>query len=309
METVAVITPRWTAPQSFLEGLALDLAVGEPRIACRTLSLRPMLGRSPNEARNFVLRAMADLCGNTFSGRPVPVVGDRRGFVYAAESILELSATTAGPQAALLAHGVEHLPVEVLLDLAGLWANFSERAGAAPRPTLLMAGAVENPAFHLHSLPPVELADYAEAEAAAALFLRVGAVEPHALQRAVFLSGGIPQVVQAVAAAVEAERERELPENAFQVGPPRWEASRVPVDSPGILRALGALAEELRLSVVTALSDPEVAGRFFALGDRGSSTEEPLDRHLVAAGLARRSRAGGRPMVELRSPLLPLLAP
>src|SRR4051812_11808227 len=55
LEPVAMLTPRWSAPQGFLEDLALDLAVGEPEIGCRTVSFRPLMGRSAPEAWNFLL--------------------------------------------------------------------------------------------------------------------------------------------------------------------------------------------------------------------------------------------------------------
>lgn len=314
LEPVAMITPKWSAPQAFLEDLALDLAVGEPRVSCRTVALRPLMGRSAPEAWNFLLRVMGELCGPEYAHRPMPVVCDRRGFLYAAEATLDLAQDEAPLPVALLAHGTEHLPIEVLTDLAAIWARYAEQAGAARRFTLLLAGAVETPAFHVNPLPPIELADYGEAEAAATLVMRLGAVDPQVLRRVVLLSGGMPAIVQGLAAAADRAGEDTrpvVPSGGFRVERRRpGELRRLPTDSEALLRAVGPLADELRASVATVLSDPDVAGRFYALGDRGYAPEHPqLDAPLLNAGLARRVRGRpGGPFVELRSPALTLVA-
>lgn len=312
LEPVAMVTPRWSAPQAFLEEIALDLAVGEPRVLCRTISLRPMLGRSTPEAWNFLLRVMGDLCGPEFSTRPVPVVCDRRGFLYAADALLDLAQDASPTPVALLAHGTEHLPVEVLTDLAEVWARYAEQARDSRRCTLLVAGAVETPAFHVNPLPPIELTDYAEAEAAAALFPHAGPGDAIALQRAVLLSGGVPAIVQAIVARATALRDDSgLIGRGFRVA--RRTADQLltmPSDPGALLRAIGPLAEELRASVAVALTDPEVAGRFYALGEQGALDEHPVhDLPLLHAGLARRVRGRhGTVQVELRTPALALLA-
>lgn len=312
LEPVALVTPRWTAPQALLEDIALDLAVSDPGVGCRTISLRPMMGRSVPEAWNFVLRVMGELIGPAFATRPVPVVCDRRGFIYAAESLLAMAQEESPRPVALLAHGTEHLPVEVLTDLATVWSKYAEEARDSRRCALLLAGAVETPAFHLNPLPPIELGDFGEAEAAAALFARVGSVAPAALQRAVMLSGGMPAIVHEVGrAALRASDRGPSTSGGFLVARrTQAEINGVPTDPEGILRAIGPLADDLRASVSSAMMNLEVAGRFFSLSEQGALAYDPeRDDPLLRAGLARRSRcAGGAGLVELRSPVLPLLA-
>jgi hypothetical protein len=312
LEPVSVITPRWSSPQSFLEDLALDLAVGEPTVACRTVSLRPLQGRSVPEAWNFLLRVMGDLCGPEFCTRPVPQVCDRRGFFYATDALLDLAQEESPTAVALLVHGTEHLPYEALADLADAWARYSEQARDSRRCTILMAGALETPAFHLNVLPPIELCDYGEAEAAAALVGRLGVLDVPSLQRAVLLSGGVPAILQAIARAAEttAAPAAERPIGFRVARLPASATRRVPTDPAAVLKMIGPLADEMRASVATSLINPDIAGRFYTLAEQGPQVEdEGRDSPLLLAGLARRiwGRAGG-PHVELRSPTLPLLA-
>lgn len=304
-----MITPRWSAPQAFLEDVALDLAVGEPRVSCRTISLRPMMGRSMPEAWNFVLRVMGDLCGPEYCTRPVPVVCDRRGFFCAAESLLELAQEEALDPVALLAHGNEHLPIEVLLDLAEVWARYAEVARDQRRCTLLLAGAVDTPVFRGLEMPVIELTDFGEAEAAASLIMRLGALDFQRLRRTAMLTGGVPALIQALGDGdgVGDGPSWSAPGNTLVRGGATPVAA--PVDAASLWRAVGGLADEMRASVAMALTDPTTASRFFSLAESGAQVEDPvLDGPLIIAGLARRTRVHGTPHVELRTPSLMLLA-
>jgi hypothetical protein len=285
LEPVAMLTPRWSAPQGFLEDLALDLAVGEPSVGCRTVSFRPLLGRSNPEAWNFILRVLADMANQNWQQRPLPMVVDRRGFYYAAEQMLDEAHAEAPYPVALLAHSCEHLPVDVLEDLALVWARYAERARDERRCTVLLAGSVDTPALDVGGAVRSELTDFAEAEAAAAMVMQVGAIPPRLLQRAAQFTGGVPAVVAALAQGTG--------DGVF------------PGQPEEMVRALGPLADELRGAMQSAMTDPDCAERLemFRVGE--PLVEEPMvDRGLLMAGLLRRTRHVGSPMVELRSPAL-----
>lgn len=288
MAPVALVTPRWSAPQAFLEDLALDLAVGAPPVACRTLACRPLLDRSPAESWNPLLRAMAELIEGKPEDRPVPVVCERRGFLHVAERLLaEAHAGNENPSA-LLVHGVQNLPVEVLADLQEAWAGYRAATGGGPRLTVLLAGPSATPALALHELVTVELTDLSQAESTATLLLRLGNVPVPALQRPVRFTGGVPALVDAIG------------EGASRTG-------EVPRHSLDMLRAMGPVADELRVAVATALTSPPVAERFYALCDGEPHPLDPSpDETLLLSGLARRATLGGH--VELRAPAIAALA-
>lgn len=289
MQTVALLTPRWTAPQSFLEDLALDLAVGEPAVACRTVALRPLMGRSEPECWNFLLHLMAELAGPDADRRPLPIVGSRSGFQHAAEYLLDRADDEVEMPAALLAHGAEHVPVDVLKDLADAWGQYHHRSGADRRIGLLVAGAVATPVLLDSMDATLDLGDYGQAEAAATLVMQLGPVPNAMLQRAARFSGGVPSLVQALAAGVT-------------------ERAVLPTDTDAMLRCLGGMADEIRAAVSMAVMNLDVAERFYAISDGASHPEIPaLDEPLRMAGLIRRVRTGASARVELRSPALALV--
>ena len=312
LEPLSVRTPRWSAPQGFLEDLALDLAVGEPRVSCRTVSLRPLAGRSPQEAWNFLLRVMGELAGPQAGRRPLMMVCERRGFQFAAEELLEAAHEDSPERVALLLHGAEHLPVEVLEDVTRLFSRYAEEARDGRRVGMLLAGSVDSPAFRDAYESPVELTDFGEAEAAAALFMRLGAADVNMVRRTVLLSGGVPAIVNALLQGLGPAEPEEAPapRRGFQVSRVSAPTRRLPGDPEGLIRAIGPLGDELRACVSMALSEPRHAARFYRLADIGPQPEDPAeDGALVLAGLARRTRGPhGGSWVELRAPALAVLA-
>lgn len=290
MEPGWMLTPRWSAPQSFLEDVALELAVGQPEIGCRTVSFRPLMGRSVPEAWNFILRVLAELPGRDWGTRPVPMVCDRRGFLYAATRLLDEAHETAEYRLALLGHGTEHLPVEVIDDLARVWRGYLEGAGEGRRCTVLFAGAVETPALQLGDVARFDLCDFGEAEAAASLLLRTGPMDGSTLDRAVQFTGGVPALVDALAAGAA-------------------EGGTLPGSPNGLLRCMGPVGEELRAAVSMAMTQTETSERLHELFDGEAHLEEPdLDRTLLMSGLVRRVRSAGFPRVALRSPAIAAVA-
>lgn len=283
LEPVAMLTPRWTAPQGFLEDIALDLAVGEPAVGCRTVSFRPLVGRANAEAWNFILRVLADLAGPGWQQRPLPMVVDRRGFYHAAEQLLDEAHLESPYPVALLGHSCEHLPVEVLEDLALVWARYAERARGERRCTVLLAGSVDTPALDVGGAVKVELSDLGEGEAAASLLMQVGAIPPRVLQKAARFSGGVPALVDALGTGAANGAFPSLPED--------------------MLRAMGPVGDDLRAAVQSVMTSPDVAERLYQLLPGEPLLEEPtLDRQLMMAGLLRRARTTGEVRVELRTP-------
>lgn len=277
-----MLTPRWSAPQAFLEDLALDLAVGEPEIGCRTISFRPLMGRSAAESWNFLLRVLGELGGGDWGVRSVPMVCERRGFFNAAAMLLDQAQEEAPYPIALLAHGAEHLPVEVLDDIAQVWSRYAEQTSEDRRCTLLLAGSVDTPALDVGGSSRIDLADFGELEAADSLVLQLGMIDPLELERAARYSGGVPAIVQA------------LVHGAGQGFP------NTPAD---YLRAMGPIANEIRGAVQSALTAPATADRLTMLLDGAPQPEDPdVDPALLFSGVIRRVRSLSGPHVALRSP-------
>jgi len=288
VERVALVTPRWSAPQAFLEDIALDLAVEEPGVACRTVGLRALRGRSTPEAWNYLLRVLADLDGDA-AGRPVPIVCTRAGFQTASAWLLERAHHASPRPVALLAWDAHHLPVDVLDDLLEAWASYQARVGEERRCGLLLGGAVNAPALRTGLSHHLDLGDYAEAEAAASMVLQMGPLPLPLLRAAAQFSGGVPAIVHALGNGVV-------------------EHAVLPEDTESMFRCLGPMASEIRTAVSMALARPESADRFLALAAGTPLEEEPVDAELVMTGLARRVGTGSVRRVELRSPALALAA-
>jgi hypothetical protein len=289
LEPVAMLTPRWSAPQSFLEDVALELAVGEPEIGCRTVSFRPLMGRSTPEAWNFLLRVLGDLVGGE-APRIAPMVCDRRGFHNAVEMLFGRVQEESDYPVALLAHGAEHLPVEVLEDLCRVWARYVEDVANDRRCTLLLAGSVETPALEVGPGSRIDLADFGELEAAESLVTRLGASDPMRVAWAARFSGGVPAIVQALANGVSGTDE-------------------LPLSPAEMLRVVGPLGDELRGAVQSALTLPDTAERLHFLLDGQPRREEPtVDATLLLSGVIRRVRRAGGAHVALRSPAIASVA-
>lgn len=282
LEPVAMVTPRWSAPQAFLEDIALDLAVGEPAVGCRTVSFRPLMGRSVGEAWNFILRVLADLAPN--EDGVVPTVADRRGFLYVAERLLAQAHEESPYPVAVLAHGCEHVPVEVLTDIAHLWTEYLARAAGVRRCTLLLAGSIDTPALDVGGALRVHLTDFSENEAELQLDGTVRASHS-SIAKASRFSGGVPAILQAIQnGAADAA---------------------LPSHPEDLLRVMGPVADELRAAVTAALTSPKTADRLYELLPGVPVVEDPIvDRELLMAGLLRRVRVRGDNLVELRTPAI-----
>ncbi|HJN75902.1 MAG TPA: hypothetical protein QGF58_18370 [Myxococcota bacterium] len=288
LEPMILTTPRWSKPQTFLEELALDLAVGEPAVGCRTVSFRPLKGRRAPEAWHFVLQILSQLCSDEWNDRPVPMVAGRHGFRTLALDLLMNAQDRfeeRGAAVALLGHGAEYLPIETLEDLSRIWSDFVRWYPANRKTTMLLAAAVDVPSLVLEDAARVPLADYGEAEAAAAIVGRSGITERTPLESAARFSGGIPAVVDA------------LGDDARGGGMPRTR--------DGLVKSMGPLAQEIRSAVDIVRSDTWMSCRLDdLLSGEPLSIEPEVDERLMMAGLLRRVRLPGEDRVMLRAPAI-----
>lgn len=289
MEPVLLLTPRWSATRQFLEDLALDLAVGEPAIGCRTVDFRPLKGRTLGEAWQFSLHVFGQLGQRGWRHRQPTMVADRRGFRWSMEQLLEAAHRAAPHRVALLAHGAEHLPVELIEDLTSCWTDYCERHPEGRRCTLLMAGSVNAPWLEFSDASRLELADYGETEAAAAIVGRAGPLPIRIIEGAARFTGGIPSLVEAVGRQA---RERRV----------------LPVEEDILLASMGPITDEIQGAVDIVTAHGELADRLHMLRTGEPSEEvEEVDHPLRMAGLVRRVRAHGANHVALRAPAIKLL--
>lgn len=290
MDPVVLTTPRWSEPQAFLEDLALDLAVGEPALGCRTVSFRPLKGRPVTEAWHFVMQVLAQLSEREWTEVRTPSVADRRGLRTVCRDLLlraqDHRSEDAHPQVALLGHGAEHLPVEVVEDLGEAWARFAQEIPHDRRATLLLAGSVDAPALALDGGVEVGLQDFGEAEAAATLVGQAGPAGRRELEGAARFTGGIPALVTALGHGARGN-------------------GAMPSGEAALLRAIGPLADEIRYAVDIASGKSELADRLDSLRRGDPLIEVPeLDRPLALAGLLKRVRLLGEDRVLLRAPAI-----
>jgi hypothetical protein len=286
MEPVILLTPRWSRSQTFLEDLAMDLAVNTPPVGCRTVSFRPLKGKGETDAWVYCLAVLAQLSVDRWTEARAPLVVSRLGFRSAAVELLLRAQDRPGARVALLGHAAEHLPFETLLDLSTAWHDFSALQPQGRRTTLLLAATVDAPHIQLGDARRIMLDDLGEAEAAATLVARVGLASPMRLETAARFTGGVPDIVD-------------------RLGTGARELGQLPSSASGMVRALGPLADEIRCAVDIASADPIVAERLdMFLEGEALDEEAAVDRTLVMAGLLRRTSVAGTPKIVLRAPAI-----
>ena len=285
MQPIVLETPRWSCPQSFLEDLALELAIAEPTILCRTVSFRAMKGRPRNEVWRLVLSAMAQLSAARWTETQVPYVASTVGFRRTAIELLLKAQDENQGQVALLAHGAEWVPREVIQALSDAWGLYEQKVPTGRKATLLLAGASGARHLRIADAPQLSLEDFGPLEATQAFYSQFRETPPDQLDSAVHFSGGIPAVIDAMSAGM-----RRL--------------GGVPHSNSGLLRCLGELQHEIRGAVDIASSDPALAGRIEALCEEALPYHPETDDRLCLAGLVHRLRRPGGDQTGLRAPLL-----
>lgn len=283
MEPVFLRTPRWSRPQTFLEEIALDLAVGDPAIGCRTVGCRPLAKRTAGEAWAFILQLFGELGRGAGLADGSATAADRKGFRWGLEQVLEDAHHSSRHRLAVMMHGIEHVPVEALTDLVDQWRSYCERHPEGARIALVLAAAERPRWLDLPGLRQVDLQDFSEAETIATLVQRCGPLPPKQLRMLAGFTGGVPEVVDAVAAALAARGSKR-------------------VDAESLTLALGQVGVEMRGALDIIAARGELSDRLQMLAE-GRARPEWLDTDspLMKAGLIKRVRHHGLPHVALRA--------
>jgi len=286
MEPMVVRTPRWSNPSGFLEDLALDLAVGQPGVGCRTVNLRPLKGRKASESWQFTLHVFSQLGRRDWRHRAPQMVADRGGFRFALSVLIEEAHQTVPNPVALLAFGAEFAPVEVVEDISMAWGDYVRRHPKERRCTMLLAGTAGPEWWPMGAVPQVDLVDYGEAEAAAAIVGQVGNVPFPTLRKAAHFSGGVPGLVEAMSDRIR-------------------RSNSVPSADDELLASLGTVVDEIRGAVDIVHMDSALADRLYDLipGEPMDYAAE-VDDSLALAGLVRPVKSHGDKKVELRAPAI-----
>jgi hypothetical protein len=285
MRPVVVRAPRWSHPAGFLEQLALDLAVGLPGIGCRTVDLRPLKGRKASEAWQFTLHAFSQLGRQEWSRQAPTMVVDRGGFRFALCELLEKAHQAAEHDVALLAHGAEHVPVQIIEDLNEAWLTYRAAHPEGVRCTLLLTLSAGAGDIQVADSSTIDLVDLGASEAVARIGYGRGASADQ-LEDVARFTGGIPGLVDAVGMRVRS-------------GDP------LPGDPDVLLQSLGPLVDEIRGALDIVQMDSVMADRLDSLvAGEVLPQESRIDGPLKMAGLIRTVRAHGTPQVALRAPAI-----
>jgi hypothetical protein len=288
-EPVALLTPRWSCPQAFLEDVALELAVSEPGVGCRTVNLRPLHGRNRVTAWQFLLRVLAQLSEPRQHEIRIPAVAERKGFRMVAEELLARAQERSSNPVALMAHGAEHLPVDAAEDLLLAWEAYSSAYPTERRCVLLLGGMANAPALRGFEGRPVELADFGPGEANEMLGRMVGPRLSARTHGAADFTGGVPALVEAVGRHARLQR-------------------RLDNDEWAMLSSMGSIGDEIRGVVDILVSDHHLAARLdMLLPGQPLPMEHELDAQLITAGLARRAHERAGEHVCIRAPAIAAL--
>ena len=281
MEPMLLLTPPWSSPRPILEALALEMAMAEPPLRCRTLSLAPLRNRERHEVWKWLLTAFAGLDGGKHIDFPyvASTVGFRTGLL---DVLMRLQDHISVPTA-LLVHDGEVLPDEVRTALTEAWAQLHQRLPTDRRVEMILAGSFRP--LCSSGLPTLTLKDYGVLEATEALErLLPSATEQ--LDLAVTFSGGIPEVLGSMASHLRT-------------------LGSVPISTSGLLRSLGPLERDLAATVASAHRHPQLSKRLTDLSEGQMLSREPeMDEPLLAAGLL---VAQKEDTVSLRAPLFSAL--
>jgi len=289
MRPVIVAAPRWSNPAGFLEDLALDLAVGLPGIGSRVVDLRPLKGRRASEAWQFTLHVLGQLGRQEWTRQIPSMPVDRGAFRFALMELLEEAHRAADHDVALLAHGAEHMPVEIIEDLNEAWVTYWATHPQGARCTLLLAMASGAGDVRIGPSTTIDLVDLGQMEAAYIIGGGVEGLDQTQLSAVARFTGGIPGLVTAAGKRVRS-------------------GSELPEEPALLLHSLGPLADDIRGAVDIVQMDNVLADRLDSLldGDPAPMVQS-VDAPLQMAGLIRPIRAHGTPHVVIRAPAIAAL--
>lgn len=288
-EPVVVLSPRWSQPLAFLEELALDLINGRPALDCRTVRFRRLKGRGLPEVWNHLVEVFQRLIPVEHQLSGPALVADRRGFRWSLQQLLQRAHEHAPRPITLLACEAEHLPLSVLEDVVQVWEEYALRYLDNRRCVLLLAGSIQAHWLRIGSAPRIELGDYSEREAAAAMVSRADRGSVSQLSSVARFTGGIPSIVDRFSAHYA-------------------EHGELPRSKDGLIQILGTLGDEMRGVVDIVAADDVLASRIDALISGEVLPEQrALDEPLRLAGLLRIMSTPLHRAVCLRAPALAAL--
>ena len=281
MQPVVLRTPRWSAARRFLDDLGTDLLIGSPKVESRTLDCTAVKGLTQHQAWAWLVSALTQLAGIRMEG-PAWQVVSRLGFQHAVRQLLQ--AIQEGPELrCLMIHAIEHIRFDALDDLIQAYEAFQGKLDQEPRFNLLLAGSVATDKIRVEGSGSVlTLQDFARPEAIEALVEDLGPLEAHRLAAVVEVIGGIPAVIETLAAGGEQH------------------LSDLVADSDALWSLLGPLAGEIRGAFEIVHADDTLSERLERLATDGPLAEDPsVDSKLLLAGLTCRQP---REKVAVRAP-------
>lgn len=285
MRPVVMVTPRWSQARRFLDDVATDLLLGEPRVVCRTLSLAPLEGRTPHQAWNWLVLAITEFCELGESEGAWRMVS-RHGFRHTIKNLF-LRAEQDASRRCLMIHGLEHMHVEALRDLIHVFEDHVHQREGEARFNLLLAGSIDAPHFDIAGTERLVLPDYADREALEALVEHLGVDEVPKLRDLVSIVGGVPAMLDAFGQDVPGV------------------IGEVIADRRSAWRLMGNLALEMQQAFSIVAADDALHDRMEELANAsGWLPLDPRDDALIRAGLVRIE--SGR--AQLRAPVLGDLA-
>jgi hypothetical protein len=301
MEPVALVTPRWSQAQRFLDDVSVDLLVGDPRVRARTLSLQPLAGRTPHQAWSWLVLAMTEFCHLPLEG-PAWQVVSRRGFRHVMRELF--ARADEGERRCLMIHGAEHIQVEALRDLIEVFGDHVRNRTAPAGFNLLLAGMIDAPHFGFPGADRLVLSDFAEDEAVEVLVEQVGPADLARLRSAVAVVGGIPAMLDLLVSSgsgqgADAQASRAAGRITDLLG-----------DRAAIWRVLGAIATEVRRSFDIVAADEALLARMEKIAKDGPQPADPVhDEALLRAGLVLgQGQPDGTRRTAIRAPFLADLA-
>lgn len=278
LDPVILHTPRWSRAPELLDDLLVDLAIGEPRVHCKLLSLSPMQGQSASECWSYLVRAVMEFCDLAYEG-PAGQAVSRRGFRSVMGNLLRR--TIHGERSALLIHGVETMDVEALEDFVRVFGYHMTEAGESRKLTIVLAGSVSMSNVDLPGAVHLSLPDFELEEAFEHVVEYIGHTPPGPVNRALELVGGVPALLDCIG------------QSAQTAG---FGSSR-----DDHIKALAPVMEELRHALAIVSADQRLAERLEDIARHEVLPfDESLDPVLIGAGLIHR-RGGQREQVAVRA--------
>ena len=270
MSPVVLVTPRWSESHPFLDDIATDLLIGSPSVDCRTLNMGLLSGLTVHQSWAWLVAAITEFCGVHLEG-PAWQAVSRHGFRHVMNQLMD--AAQEGPPRCLMLHNLEHIPIEALEDLISVFDEYRGALDEPPEFNLLLAGSVRADHIQVDGAgAALFLPDFTAPEAVEALVERVGPLERHRLLSVIARIGGVPSVIEAVAAGGESV------------------LSELVVDPDSIWRLLGRLANEIRSSFDLISANDELFARMELLAQSGPLPCDPiLDPQLNLSGLTQRT--------------------